>query len=549
MKFGPVPVGEAAGAILAHSVRHEGGAIRKGTILEAGNLKDMAAAGIKTVTVARLDPDDVHEDEAAEQLAHAVAGEGVHVEKPFTGRSNLYATAPGVLVIDRALVDRLNRIDPAITFATLPEFASVETGRMIATVKIIPFAVPRAKLAEAVAAAAGAIRVAAFRPMKVGLVATSLPSLKPSVMDKTRLLLAERLAPAGAQLTAEIRVTHDAAAVAKALRERKGAGDDLLVVFGASAVVDGADVVPAGIAAAGGHVKHLGMPVDPGNLLILGDIGGTPVIGAPGCARSPKENGFDWILNRMLAGIPVSPDDITALGVGGLLMEIVSRPQPREGGEAVPERAGMKVAALILAAGQGRRMGGPNKLLATIGGKPLVRQVAEAALASKATSVTVVTGHFADKLAAALAGLKVGFVHNPHYAEGLSTSLRAGLASLPAGIDGAIVLLADMPLITPAMIDRLIDAFDPAAGALLVLPTFEGKRGNPVVWSSRFFPDLMAVHGDTGGRHLIGANPEAVVEVELGPAVALDIDTPEALAAAGGLLPAGCPGSDRYETG
>ncbi len=151
--------------------------------------------------------------------------------------------------------------------------------------------------------------------------------------------------------------------------------------------------------------------------------------------------------------------------------------------------------------------------------------------------MTVVTGNRAPDVEAALAGLDVATVHNPDFAEGLSTSLRAGIASLPADVDGVVVLLADMPGVTAAMIDRLISAFDPDAGALLVLPTFGGKRGNPVLWAARFFPDLMAVQGDTGGRHLIGANPEAIVEVELGPAVALDIDTPEALAAAGGSLP------------
>jgi molybdenum cofactor cytidylyltransferase len=539
VKFGPVPVGDAAGAILAHSVRTAGGTIRKGTVLDAGNVDALRAAGMNEVVVARLDPGDVHEDEAAERLARALAGDGVRVEKPFTGRSNLYALNAGVLILERALIDRLNRVDPSITVATLPEFASVEPGRMIATVKIIPFAVPRPKLEEAVAMAERTLRVAAFRPLKVGLVATTLPSLKPSVMDKTRHLLEERLAPAGATLTKEARVAHDASAVAAALKDRKRAGDDLIIAFGASAVVDGHDVIPAAIEAAGGQVDHLGMPVDPGNLLVMGEIGGTPVIGAPGCARSPKENGFDWILNRLLAGIPVRPDDITGLGVGGLLMEIVSRPQPREGGEAEPAlEASKRVAALVLAAGQGRRMGGPHKLLATLGGKPLVRLVTEAALESKAAGVTVVTGHMEDRVRSALTGLKVGLIHNGDFADGLSTSLRAGLAGLPSDVDGAIVLLADMPKVTSAMIDRLIDAFDPAAGALLVVPTFEGKRGNPVVWSSRFFPELMAVHGDTGGRHLIGEHPEAVAEVELGPAVALDIDTPEALAAAGGVLPA-----------
>ena len=537
MKFGPVPVAAAGGAILAHSLRFPGGAIRKGSVLGADDIDKLRAAGLGEVIAARLEPDDVHEDEAAARLARAVAGEHVRIEAPFTGRSNLYSEQAGLLVVDRAKVDRLNRVDPAITVATLPEFAVVEPGRMVATVKIIPFAVERRALAAATALGL-AMRVAPFRPMKVGLVATELPALKPSVMDKTRRLLADRVGRAGSSLSAEKRVPHEAAAVAAALDELRRAGSDLLIVFGASAMVDGHDVVPAGIEAAGGSIRHLGMPVDPGNLLVLGAIGNTPVVGAPGCARSPKENGFDWILYRLLAGIAVTPDDITALGVGGLLMEIVSRPQPRQGPDAgqAGDRA-PRIAALVLAAGESRRMGGPNKLVATLGSVPLVRIAAAAALKSGAASVTVVTGSRAGEVKAALAGVDVKYVHNPAYAGGLSTSLKAGIASLPADIDGVVVLLGDMPRVTSAMIDRLIEAFRPEEGALIVVPTFAGKRGNPVLWSARFLGELRSVEGDTGGRQLIGANPEAVVEVELGAAVALDIDTPAELAAVGGTLP------------
>ncbi len=536
MKFGPVATAAAEGAILAHSVRHGGGVIKKGTTLAQQHLDLLIAGGIDEVVVARLDPDDVHEDEAARQLAGAVAGSGIFVEKPFTGRSNVYSDAAGVLTIDKGLVDALNRIDPALTIATLPEFSVVEPGRMVGTVKIIPFAVPRSKLDAAIALARGGspIAVSAFRPLKVGLVATVLPALKPTVMDKTRRLLEERLELAGAVITDERRVPHEDDAVAAALTELKRAGNDLLIVFGASAMVDADDVVPAGIAAAGGAVEQIGMPVDPGNLLVIGKLGDTPVLGAPGCARSPKENGFDWVLQRTLAGIAVSPADVAGMGVGGLLMEIISRPQPREG---APEGPHKKVAALVLAAGQGRRMGGPNKLLSTVRGKPLVQIAAEAALKSKAVSVTVVTGHRKDDVETALRNLGVKFVHNPGYEDGLSTSLRAGLESLPGDIDGAVVLLADMPAVDASTIDRLIGAFKPEIGALLVVPTFGGKRGNPVLWASRYFPALRAVEGDTGGRHLIGENPEAVVEVEIGATVALDIDTPEALAAVGGSLP------------
>ena len=141
------------------------------------------------------------------------------------------------------------------------------------------------------------------------------------------------------------------------------------------------------------------------------------MIGAPGCARSPKENGFDWVLMRLLAGLPVSRADITGMGVGGLLMEIVTRPQPRT--EPAPEN-GRRVAAVVLAAGRSTRMGAINKLIAEIGGKPLVRIAAEQALASRAKPVIVVTGHERERVEAALAGLPVRFVHNPDYAEGLS---------------------------------------------------------------------------------------------------------------------------------
>jgi molybdenum cofactor cytidylyltransferase len=271
------------------------------------------------------------------------------------------------------------------------------------------------------------------------------------------------------------------------------------------------------------------MPVDPGNLLMIGAANGRPVLGAPGCARSPKENGFDWVLMRLLAGLKVPREDITGLGVGGLLMEIVTRPQPRE--EPVPEK-GRNIAAIVLAAGRSSRMGGPNKLLAEIAGRPLVRIVVEEALASHARPVIVVTGHQRERVEAALAGLPVKFAHNPNFADGLGTSLKTGIAALPAEVDGVIVCLGDMPQVDAGLIDRLIGALDPDKGALVVVPTIDGKRGNPVVWSRRFFPDLMTVEGDIGARYLIGRYPEAVAEVPLsGTAAFTDVDTPEALLA------------------
>jgi molybdenum cofactor cytidylyltransferase len=382
------------------------------------------------------------------------------------------------------------------------------------------------KLAEA---AKPMVRVAPYRVRKLGIVSTILPGLSPKIVDKTLKVTAERIAPAGAKIVAERRVPHDQAALATAVEEVLNDGAELVIVFGASAIADRRDVIPAAIEVVGGRIEHFGMPVDPGNLMLVGSARNRPIVGAPGCARSPKENGFDWILMRLLAGLPVGREDITGLGVGGLLMEIVTRPQPR----VEPVAAGKKIAAIVLAAGRSTRMGGPNKLTAEIGGKPLVRIAAEEALASRAAPVIVVTGHQREQIEAALAGLDVQFVHNPDYAEGLGTSLRAGVAAVPAEADGVVVCLGDMPQVTAALIDRLVAAYDAEKGALVVAPTRNGQRGNPVLWSRRFFPDLMAVSGDVGARHVLASYGEAVVEVPVSEEGAfLDVDTPEALVAA-----------------
>jgi molybdenum cofactor cytidylyltransferase len=530
MKFGTVPIGEAEGAVAVHSIRKSGLVLKKGTLIGKAEIEALKAAGIAEIVVARVEPDDISEDAAAAEIATAVAGEGVRVDRAFTGRANLFAENAGVLVVDKDAIDRLNQVDESITFATLAAYKPVVAGEMIATVKIIPFAVGRSERDAALAVAKSAhplVRIAPYRIRKIGVVSTLLPGLASKVIEKTLKVTEERLAPAGAVIVAERRVPHEQRALAKAIEEVLGEGAELVIVFGASAIADRRDVIPAAVEAIGGIVAHFGMPVDPGNLLLVASARGRPVLGAPGCARSPKENGFDWVLMRLLAGLDVPREAITGMGVGGLLMEIVTRPQPRTEPPVVAPR---RIAAVVLAAGRSTRMGGPNKLLAEIARRPLIRIAAEEALASRAKPVIVVTGHQRDHVAKVLAGLPVRLVHNPDFAQGLGTSLRAGIAAVPADADGAIVCLGDMPQVDAALIDRLIGAFDPDRGALVVVPTFEGKRGNPVLWSRRFFPDLAAIEGDVGARHLIGRYGEAVVEVAVdGKAALTDIDTPEAL--------------------
>src|SRR5712671_4628074 len=531
MKFGPASPADAIGGVTVHTLRQGSLVLKKGTTIGAAEVEALTRAGVKEIVVVRLEDGDVSEDVAAASIAKAVAGDGVNVERAFTGRANLFAAKAGVLVVDRAAVDRINGVDEAITFATLAAYKPVVEGEMVATVKLIPFGV-ECKLRDAAvkAASGGALRIAPYTIKRVGIVSTLLPGLAPKVVEKTLRVTAERLAPAGATIIAERRVPHDETALAAAIQELLGLGADLVIVFGASAIADRRDVIPAAITEIGGAIEHFGMPVDPGNLLLIGSAGGVPVLGAPGCARSPVENGFDWVLMRLLAGLKVSRSDLTGMGVGGLLMEIVTRPQPR----TAPDIEGNRnVAAIVLAAGRSTRMGGPNKLLAELDGKKLVRIVAEQALASKASEVIVVTGHQAELIEQALAGLKVKFVRNPDFAGGLASSVKAGIATVSENADGALICLGDMPLISAQLIDRLIATFEPDRGQLIAVPVSDGRRGNPVLWSRRFFKELMTLDGDVGARHLIAKHTEAVAEVPVeGDGAFLDIDTPQALEAA-----------------
>lgn len=534
MKFGPVRVDDAKGAILAHATTAGDHRFHKAHRLSAEDVAFLRDAGVAEVIAAVLSTDDVEEDDAATRIAEAMGFRGVHAKPAATGRVNLHATQAGVFTVDRALVDRLNATDPSITLATIAEWKSVAKGDMVATVKIIPFAVGRALVekASALLAQAEIFAVHGFHSMTVGLIQTELPGLKPSVLAKTTRVTAARLARSGSVVGEEMRTPHEVDALAAAVASLSGRSD-MLVVFGASALCDFDDVIPAAIRRAGGEVLRAGMPVDPGNLLVLGTVRGKPVIGAPGCARSPKENGFDWVLDRLSAGLDVTAGEISGMGVGGLLMEIPTRPQPRETSSTAQAT---RVHAVVLAAGRSSRMGGPNKLMAHFGGKPLIRQTVERALGSGIDGVTVVTGHQAARIRDALDGLDVTIAHNPDFASGLAGSLKAGIAAVPENVGGALIMLGDMPAVSTADLDRLLAEFRTAGGRAIVRATHDGKRGNPLVLPRALFGEIALLEGDTGARHLVESGVMPVVDVEIGQGASIDVDTRDALESAGGVL-------------
>lgn len=325
MKFGAVPLEEARGAILAHSEQVASGRLRKGVVLGADEIAALRAAGYAHVTVARLEPGDLHEDEAALALARALVegAEGITLSAPFTGRVNLIAARAGMVTLREAAIHAANAADPMITVATVVPFHQIRAGGMIATVKIIAYGVSGAALGDAAAAARGAIALAPVRYRSASLILTETSG---GPGDKGTEAVAARLAALGMDLAETLRVPHEEAPLARAIAAAAG---DIVLILTASATSDARDTAPEALRRAGGRLIRFGMPVDPGNLLFLGSLGARPVIGLPGSARSPVLHGADWVLARVACGLPCGAAEIAAMGVGGLLKEIPTRPQPR----------------------------------------------------------------------------------------------------------------------------------------------------------------------------------------------------------------------------
>ncbi|GAB4272047.1 MAG: molybdopterin-binding protein [Pararhodobacter sp.] len=328
MRFGPTPLDEAEGAILAHSVPLPGGGrLRKGKRLDARDIAALRALGHDPVTAARLDPTDHDEDSAALALARALApeGSGLSLHAVGTGRVNIHATGPGLARIDAARIDATNATDDAITVATVPEWHRMEPGAMVATVKIIAYGVRDPALTRACAHAQAALSLARPVLTHAALIETSIGA---APGPKGARVTAQRLDRLGVALSAEPACAHSETALAAALaaipQDR-----DLILILTASATSDLHDTAPEALRRAGGTVTHFGMPVDPGNLLFLGQLGSRPVIGLPGCARSPALNGADWVLERVICGHPPDAAAIRRMGVGGLLKDIPTRPRPR----------------------------------------------------------------------------------------------------------------------------------------------------------------------------------------------------------------------------
>lgn len=337
MKFGPVPLAEAEGKILGHNIAGPDGrrALRKGKPLSAADVERLRQLGRATVYVAEMEADDVDEDTAARRIAQAVGGKGLRLSGPSTGRANLYATTLGLVRVD---VDRLIQLNACagVTLATLPTNIAVNEGKMVATMKILPYAIAETTLrqAEEIAGAGEPlIRVDALQSRAVALILSGSPSARERIVRSFETALRQRLEALGSTITSvdfvPLEEESSESDLVEMVQQQVAAGLDMIILAGETAIMDCGDIAPRAVERAGGEVTCFGAPVDPGNLLMLAYLGRVPVLGAPGCARSPKDNIVDLVLPRLLAGDRLTQADIIALGHGGLLEDVPERPMPR----------------------------------------------------------------------------------------------------------------------------------------------------------------------------------------------------------------------------
>jgi molybdenum cofactor cytidylyltransferase len=339
MKFGSVPLAEATGKILAHNILGPDGrkAFSKGHVLTSANVDTLRALALTSVVVAALDSTDLGENEAAKRVGVALAGLNVRVVAPGVGRANLMSEVSGPLRINVPLLEQINNIDEGITAATLREHTLVQPGHLLALIKIIPFGISAARVADIEAItreAASVISVRPLQPRSVALIVSGPANAEPRLLADFSSPIQARVERLGSRLDAVCYSAHTSSAIAAAIREQVSQSRDLILLAGVSAIIDRDDVAPEALREAGGSVAHFGAPVDPGSLLMLGYVGDIPVIGAPGCVKSPQTNVIDWLLPRLFAGERLTRTDLVMMGHGGLLEDIHERPMPRSASSA-----------------------------------------------------------------------------------------------------------------------------------------------------------------------------------------------------------------------
>ena len=531
MKIKSLAPQDSIGAVLAQTYNLPGKIISKGTFVTNEIVAYFKTGNVKTILCAVPEEGDIHEDEAAEAISSAIDKNHIYADKASTGRVNFKSQSLCLVRYDRDFIKELNLVDESIAFSIVEHNQLLAEGDLIATLKIIPFFMQKKYVDRVIKILAKdeLFKIHSLKKKEVTLIQTCFEWQKKSIFTATSNVTKARLEALGCSLKKEKLINHDYDTLRAIIRSSVKNEPEILLVSGASAITDRSDCIPKAILSEGGEIIQYGLAVDPGNLLLIGKVGNTTVIGMPGCARSPKLNGFDWVLQLLMADIPINREELADMGAGGLLMEIASRPLPRALAKTVSKREN-KVMGVILAAGNSTRMGNDNKLLRNIGDAPLIRNTAIEMLKSDLDSCSIVLGYQSDKVADVIKDLNVNLILNPLWKEGQASSLRAAINTLDSTYSDLLIMLGDLPGIKSSHINSIIEEhlLTDNRKSKITIPSFKGQKGNPVIWGRSFFHDLSNLEGDVGGRTLFSEHPAAINILEMNdPWVVKDADTPE----------------------
>ena len=516
MFFGKITIENSLGNILAHTINVGDKKFSKGKVILKKDITHFKNNGFYSIICAVPDKKDIHENKIAKLIAKCFINKCTIMEESFTGRVNIITNQSGLLIIDQKLINKFNAISEQTTIATLSNYSKVNKGDILATIKIIPFYVK-----ESIFQRINAIKlnkvlfIHPFNHKKVGLLLTHDIKENSKLNAISIKRIAARLDALNSKLYKVCTCQHGSSEISKNIKVMTKEKIDIILILGASAIVDIHDKIPEAIKLCKGKIIRFGMPVDPGNLLLLGKIKNTPVIGLPGCARSPNINGFDWILERLIADNKITNNHISDMGVGGLL---------KTQNKNIKKK--FNISNIILAAGQSKRMKRNNKLLMNYKDQSILKHVITAASKSKANNTIIVLGYQNELIEQNINDLNIIVATNSTYKKGLSSSLKTGISALPEDCDAAIIMLADMPKIKPEVINNLIDNYDPSNNKWIVAPSYKGKRGNPILISRKFFPDILNLKGDIGAKNILDKNTNNICVIpQRDSSILIDIDT------------------------
>lgn len=515
MKIQTLPIMASVGHISVHAVKAESIRLPKGALITAEQASLLQACEVTEIVCAIADVDDINEDEAAHAVASVLHSQNIVTSTAATGRVNFTCASLGIIRYDRERLKRINLVDEGITLALVQHNQLLAAGNMLATLKIIPFFVSRESVDKVISLLQEKplFHFYPLMPKKACLIQTRFSHQSPALFKTTAAITQARLHHLGCQLSQQKVIPHTADALRSALLDAASDDCELLLISGASAIAHRDDLIPSVIGSVGGNIDHFGLAVDPGNLLMLGHLGNKMIIGMPGCARSPKLNGFDWVLHLYLAGISIDEEELAEMASGGLLMEIASRPLPRALHHS--KSAQPHIEGVLLAAGTSSRMAEGNKLLMDLDGMPLIRRVADNILSSTIDGLTIILGHDAEAVGQALEGINARFIFNPEFSAGQASSVCCGLNHLPKHTTDMMVFLADMPLLTSETIDLLLLSHISLENrwSRMTAPIIHNQRRNPVIWGKSFFQEISEIEGDVGAKNLFDLYPEALNSV------------------------------------